>query len=97
MLLDENNEKTPIRFLVGVKRIRLKAGETKNAKFDFSSEKKVYIKENGEVEIRKGMVTVSVGGKQPCFNGIADASSTQVITKKNKDNQLNDVNLRIET
>ncbi|MBJ2173577.1 glycoside hydrolase family 3 C-terminal domain-containing protein [Aureibaculum sp. A20] len=82
--LDESNEKTPIRSLVGFKRIQLKAGETKIVKFNISSEKYAYIKENGEAEIRKGMVTVSIGGKQPSFNGIADASSTQVITKKIK-------------
>ena len=80
--LDQKMEATPIRSLVGFKRIHLKAGETKKVEFTIVPDKYAYINEKGLEEIREGTVTISIGGKQPSFSGIADASTTQVITEE---------------
>lgn len=80
--LDQNMEATPIRSLVGFKRIHIKAGETIKVDFRISPDKYAYINENGKPEIKEGTLSVSIGGKQPSFTGIADASTTQVINEQ---------------
>lgn len=79
--LDKNNEGTPIRSLVAFKRIHLKIGETQKVTFTIEPKQYAYIAENGAEIYNEGKVEVSIGGKQPNFEGIKNASTTQVITK----------------
>jgi beta-glucosidase len=80
--LDQSLEATPVRSLVGFRRIHVKKGETKKVEFSIPPSKYAYINEEGKEEILEGALRISIGGKQPSFTGIADASSTQVIEKE---------------
>lgn len=80
--LNQNNEETPIRSLVGFKRIHLRVGESKNVNFNITPSQYAHVNEYGEEDFVPGDITISIGGKQPSFKGISDANSTQVIVKK---------------
>lgn len=78
----EDKENTPIRTLVGFKRIQLEPGETKSVEFSISPKQYAFITMDGEEKITAGTLKVSIGGKQPGFKGIADSPHTQVLTKR---------------
>ena len=71
-----------IRTLVGFQRIHLKAGETKKLNFSISSKQYNLINNNGDSVLESGILTISIGGKQPGFNGVADTTTTKVLSKK---------------
>lgn len=71
--------KAPIRALKGFKRIHLKAGESQTVSFRLKAEDMVLVNQRGEREIHPGDISVHVGGKQPGFKGIIDASTTQTV------------------
>ncbi|PWJ41905.1 glycoside hydrolase family 3 protein [Sediminitomix flava] len=73
-------ELAPIRSLIGFDRIHLKKGETKRVTFNLKPEQLKVITLGGNKINYKGTVQFSVGGKQAGFEGVADASSTEVIT-----------------
>ena len=59
----------------------LKAGETKTIEFLITPKQYAELNEEGQPEFTKGSLMVSVGGKQPNFEGLADAETTSVLTK----------------
>jgi beta-glucosidase len=69
----------PIRNLVGVERINLKAGEKRSVTFTINPRQMSVILDNGKRVIEPGDFAVSVGGKQPDFSGSADAKTTGVV------------------
>lgn len=69
----------PIRSLAGVRRLRLKPGESSIVLFTVEPRQMSVILDNGVRSIEPGQFTVSVGGKQPGFSGSADASTTGVV------------------
>ena len=56
---------SPLFSLKAVRRISLKAGETKELKFDISPEMLSLINENGAKEQHKGSFEIFVGGSLP--------------------------------
>ncbi|SDW70148.1 beta-glucosidase [Lutibacter oricola] len=79
--LDKKYKNTPIRSLIGFKRVHLKKGETKTVSFLVEPKQYAAINEYGEQDITSGSIKLSVGGKQPNVEGFTGAKSTQVITK----------------
>ena len=71
-----------IRSLEGFKRVALAAGQTKAVEFALTPRQLSAIQDNGKRVIKRGMVEITVGGKQPGFQGAADASTTGVIAGK---------------
>ncbi len=69
----------PIRALEGFRRVSLAAGERKKVEFVLVPHQLSAIQNDGKRVIRPGMIDVSVGGKQPGFQGPADASTTGTI------------------
>ncbi|MFC4633113.1 glycoside hydrolase family 3 C-terminal domain-containing protein [Dokdonia ponticola] len=78
--IDSTND-APIRSLVGFQRVHLKTGETKTVEFLITPKQYAELNEEGQPEFNQGSLTVNVGGKQPNFNGLADAETTSVLTK----------------
>ncbi len=78
--VDSTND-APIRSLVGFQRVHLKTGETKTVEFLITPKQYAELNEEGQPEFVKGSLMVNVGGKQPNFNGLADAETTSVLTK----------------
>jgi beta-glucosidase len=74
----------PVRQLEGFKRINLKPGETKRVDFVLSPRQFSLINDKGKRIIEPGWFTISVGGKQPGFDGYLDAKTTGVITARIK-------------
>jgi beta-glucosidase len=74
----------PVRQLEGFNRIKLKAGESKVITFELKPEQLSMIDKQNMKVIEPGEFTVSVGGKQPGFTGLADAATTQVVQGKFK-------------
>lgn len=72
---------TPNRTLVAFERVNLKSGATKTMSFKIPREQYALVNDSGKSEFTDGRLNISVGGKQPGFNGIADSNTTQVITK----------------
>lgn len=70
----------PIRSLVGIKRVFLKAGEKKNLMFQLVPQQMTVIGNDGKRVIEPGDFTVSIGGKQPGFTGRTDASTTRTVS-----------------
>ena len=70
----------PVRTLAGFQRIRLEPGERRTVTFAVVPRFLSIIDEAGERVIEPGAFTVSVGGKQPGFTGVADANTTGVVT-----------------
>lgn len=59
----------PIRNLVSVERINLKAGEKRKVKFTINPRQMSVILDNGKRVIEPGEFSVSIGGGQPDFSG----------------------------
>ena len=72
----------PIRNLVGVERINLKAGEKRKVLFTINPRQMSVILGNGKRVIEAGDFAVSIGGKQPNFSGSADVKTTNVVEGK---------------
>ena len=70
----------PIRSLQGFQRIFLKAGEQRVVNFALMPRQLSLIDNSARRVLEPGIFEVSVGGKQPGFKGIADASTTGVLT-----------------
>ncbi|MGQ8336215.1 glycoside hydrolase family 3 C-terminal domain-containing protein [Sunxiuqinia sp. A32] len=69
----------PIRQLEGFERISLKMGETKTISFTLKPEQLSLINKEDIRVIEPGWFTVSVGGKQSGFSGVADAETTSTV------------------
>ena len=70
----------PIRSLGGATRINLKPGEKRDISFSLTPRQMSVILDDGRRVIEPGDFEISVGGKQPGFNGSADARTTTVVT-----------------
>ena len=69
----------PIRQLEGFERIHLKAGETKTVNFILNLRQLSIINNKDLRVIEPGWFTISVGGKQDGFEGMAHANTTSTI------------------
>jgi len=69
----------PVRSLQGFQRIFLKAGERRVVNFALTPRQLSLVDNNAHRVLEPGVFEVSIGGKQPGFKGIADASTTGVI------------------
>jgi beta-glucosidase len=72
----------PIRSLQGFQRVFLKAGEETSVSFSLSPRQLSLIDATAKRVLEPGVFEVSVGGKQPGFKGIADATTTGVLTRR---------------
>jgi beta-glucosidase len=70
----------PIRALEGFRRITLKAGEKQSVSFVVQPRQLSVLDRTMKRVIEPGVFGVSVGGKQPGFSGLADASTTEVVS-----------------
>jgi beta-glucosidase len=70
----------PIRSLQGFQRVFLKAGEETSVSFSLSPRQLSLIDATAKRVLEPGVFEVSIGGKQPGFKGIADATTTGVLT-----------------
>jgi beta-glucosidase len=70
----------PIRSLQGFQRVFLQPGESRRVPFNLESRQLSMIDNEGQRVVEPGVFEISVGGKQPGFRGIADASTTGVVT-----------------
>ena len=70
----------PVRQLEGFERISLKPGESRVVTFTLEPRQMSMINSKDQRVIEPEWFTVAVGGKQPGFAGLADASTTQVCT-----------------
>ncbi|PIB35733.1 glucan 1,4-alpha-glucosidase [Reichenbachiella sp. 5M10] len=77
----KQNAQAAVRSLVGFERVSLAPGESKEVQLVVKPEQYAQITQDGQVLIEPGDIEVNVGGKQPGFEGVADAQSTQVLTK----------------
>jgi len=74
----------PIRQLEGFKRVNLRAGETKKVEFVLSPRQFSLINTESKRVIEPGWFTISVGGKQPGFEGYLDAKTTGIVQARIK-------------
>ncbi len=72
----------PIRNLVGVERINLKAGEKRKVTFTINPRQMSVFLDIGMRVIEPGEFSLSIGGEQPNFSGNADAKTTNAIQGK---------------
>jgi beta-glucosidase len=71
--------RVPIRSLAGVERVHLKPGERRVVKFTLEPRQLAIITDDGRTVVEPGEFKVTIGGKQPGFNGPADANTTSFI------------------
>lgn len=76
----EASTRVPIRALQGFQRIRLKAGEQQKVTFVLDPRQLAIVNDMGQVRVEPGKVLIAVGGKQSGFAGVADATTTRVVT-----------------
>lgn len=74
-------ENAPIRSLQGFQRIALKPGEKKQVEFTLAARQFSSIGADNNRTVTPGQYEISVGGKQPGFQGVLDAATTEVLTK----------------
>ncbi|MCL5130016.1 glycoside hydrolase family 3 protein [Algibacter sp. L4_22] len=79
---EDKQDKSPIRTLVGFKRIHLNAGETKTVNYKIDADKYASITSEGKKIIETENLLLSIGGKQPGFKGVASAKTTDVLSKR---------------
>jgi len=72
----------PIRWLAGFERITLRPGERRRVVFALAPRALSLVDGAGERAVAPGSYTISVGGKQPGFLGLADAATTEVLTTR---------------
>jgi beta-glucosidase len=70
----------PVRSLKGVRRVHLKPGELRSVTFTLTPRDLTMVDERGRRLLEPGEFRVSIGGKQPGFDGHADAATTGVVT-----------------
>jgi beta-glucosidase len=70
----------PVRSLKGVRRVHLKPGERRRVTFTLTPRDLTMVDERGRRLLEPGEFRVSIGGKQPGFDGNADAATTGVVT-----------------
>jgi beta-glucosidase len=70
----------PIRSLQGFRRVHLKAGEMQSVVFTLTPRQLSLIDAELKRVVEPGRIDVSVGGRQPGFKGVADASTSGVVT-----------------
>ena len=70
----------PIRSLQGFQRVFLKVGEETSVRFSLAPRQLSLIDATAKRVVEPGVFEVSLGGKQPGFNGVADAATTGVLT-----------------
>ena len=70
----------PIRSLQGFTRVFLEPGERKSVSFTLAPRQLSLISAEWQRVVEPGVFEISVGGKQPGFSGIADASTTGIAT-----------------
>ena len=70
----------PIRTLVGFRRVQLLAGERRSVGFSIPPEDLAIVNTEGRRMVVPGTYTISVGGKQPGFTGVADARTSEVVS-----------------
>jgi beta-glucosidase len=70
----------PIRSLQGFKRVFLEPGERQSVSFTLTPQQLSVIDTEWQRVVEPGVFEISVGGKQPGFSGVADASTTDVVT-----------------
>jgi len=76
----EASSPVPIRSLQGTRRVALDPGQRERVTFTLAPRQLALVDERGQRRLEPGAFEVSVGGKQPGFHGIADASTTDVLT-----------------
>jgi beta-glucosidase len=69
----------PIRSLVGVQRIFLQPGERRRLTFTLTARQLSLIDMQMERIVEPGLFELSVGGRQPGFDGVADAPTTTMV------------------
>jgi len=74
----------PVRQLEGFERIGLKPGETKTVEFILEPRHLSMINNKEKQVVEPGWFSVSVGGKQPGFSGLADAKTTGTVSGRFK-------------
>jgi beta-glucosidase len=72
----------PIRSLEGFTRITLRPGQKKTVTFTLAPHQLSIVKDDGARVVEPGSLNIFVGGKQPGFSGPADASTTEVASKR---------------
>ncbi len=72
----------PIRSLQGFRRITLKPGEKRRVEFILAPKQLAVIGADGKPHIEPGAFEISIGGKQPGFEGTADAATSGVLTAR---------------
>jgi len=72
----------PIRALRGFRRIHLRPGESAEVEFVLRPRDLSLVTEEGRRVLEPGDFEITIGGKQPGFRGLADASTTEVITAR---------------
>ena len=75
----ESSAPVPVRALKGVRRVHLKPGEKQRVSFMLTPRDLSLVDGQGRRLLEPGEFRVSVGGKQPGFNGAADAPTTGVV------------------
>jgi beta-glucosidase len=81
-VVDGGPSDSPIRSLVGFKRISLRAGERKTVSFEVSPKVFATIGADGRAIAKESIFEVSAGGQQPGFQGPLNARTTGVVTKR---------------
>ncbi len=76
----EASVRVPIRSLVGYRRVKLAAGETRRVELTIAPRQLTLIDGRGKRVLEPGAFRVDVGGKQPGFRGNADAASTTTVS-----------------
>jgi len=71
----------PIRSLAGFVRTRLQPGERKTVDFQIAPAQLATVGADGTRTVNPGDVEISFGGKQPGFEGAANATTTEVLTR----------------
>ncbi len=71
----------PIRSLAGFVRTRLQPGERKTVDFQIAPAQLATVGADGTRTVNPGDVEISFGGKQPGFEGAANAATTEVLTR----------------
>jgi beta-glucosidase len=71
--------RVPVRSLAGVERVYLKPGERRVIKFTIEPRQLAVITDDGRIVVEPGEFKITIGGKQPGFNGTADAATTGFI------------------
>jgi beta-glucosidase len=76
----ESSGSAPIRALAGFERLSLRAGEKKTVQVAVAARQLARTGADGRRRAEPGRYEITVGGKQPGFQGLADAATTGVVS-----------------